>query len=139
MLFLLFRIGDEDYALAAEHIVEVLPLVGLKAVRDVPAGIAGSFDYRGRFAPVVDLRMIELGEPSRPLLSTRIVMTRYPRGGSELIGAIVEQATETLRCEPEDFAPFATSPRGLAQRIELDALLTPPVRDYLLREMAAGA
>jgi chemotaxis-related protein WspB len=136
MLFLLFKIGDADYAFAADRIVEVLPLVGLKAVRHAPAGIAGSFDYRGRFVPVVDLRMMELGEPSRPLLSTRIVMMRYPDDGSGLLGAIVEKATETLRCEAEDFAPFASSARGLVQRIELDALLAPDARDYLLGELA---
>ena len=138
MLFLLFRIGDESYALAAEEIVEVLPLVGLKGIRRAPKGIAGSFDYRGEFVPVIDLCEIELGRPAQSLLSTRIIMTRYGHGVGtpRLVGLIAERAAETLRCEPADFAPFAPSAHGLAQRIELDALLTPALRDYLIGELA---
>lgn len=141
MLFLLFSIGDNGYAFAADQVVEILPLVGLKAIRQGPRGVAGSFDYRGRFVPVIDLSEIELGRPARPLLSTRIIMTlhRTDDGASLLLGLIAEQATGTLRCEPGDFAPFAASPRGLVQRITLDALLTPPLRDFLAGEMAVAS
>jgi chemotaxis-related protein WspB len=138
MLFLLFRIGDHGYAFAADEIVEVLPLVRLKGIRRAPAGIAGSFDYRGEFVPAIDLSEIELGRPAQSLLSTRIIMTRYSGGGgsSRLVGLIAERATETLRCDPADFVPFAASAQGLVQRVELDALLTPAVRNFLIGEMA---
>ena len=37
MLFLLFQLGDDGYALAADRIVEVLPLVELKTDPRRPA------------------------------------------------------------------------------------------------------
>lgn len=140
MLFLLFQLGDDSYALAADQVVEVIPFVELKSLRKAPSGIAGSFDYRGRFVPVIDLSLLELGRPAPSLLSTRIIMTHFTdnHGSSRLVGLIAEQATETLRCDPADFAPFVPGPRGLVQRVELDALLTPAVREHLLCEMADG-
>ena len=135
MLFLLFRIGGDRFALGIDELIEILPLMALKRLRQAPPGVAGSFDYRGRFVPVVDPALIETGEPARELMSTRIVMTRY-RGG--LLGLIAEQATATFRCEPADFTPFASGPDGLVQRIEVDALLSPAIRNYLSHEMADG-
>jgi chemotaxis-related protein WspB len=133
MLFLHFQIGDDGFALAADRIVELLPLVELKKPRHAPEGVAGSFDYRGRFVAVIDLCQLELGRPARRRLSTRIIMARLADDEDSLIGLIVENATETLRREPSDFAPFATGPRGLVQRVELESLL--PAR---LRACARG-
>jgi chemotaxis-related protein WspB len=137
-LFLLFQIGDEGYALAVDQIVEILPLVGLQSVRHAPPGIAGLFNYRGQFVPVIDLSEIELGRSAHSRLSTRIVMMRYAQDGDapQLLGLIAEKATETLRCDLADFAPFAASQRGLVQRIELDALLPVPLRNFLSAKMA---
>lgn len=131
MLFLQFQIGDDGFALAVDQIVEILPLVELKKARNAPDGVAGSFDYRGRFVPVVDLCELELRRPARRRLSTRIIMTRLPDDESIVIGMIAENATETLRRDPGDFAPFASSPRGLVQRVELESLLPARLRAFV--------
>ena len=140
MLFLHFQIGDDAFALAADRIVEILPLVELKKERHAPEGVAGSFDYRGRFTPVIDLCALELGRPARRRMSTRIVMARLPEGedpGEEdiVIGLIAENATETLRLDPADFAPFATGPRGLVQRADLESLVPVQLRAFARGEM----
>jgi chemotaxis-related protein WspB len=130
MLFLHFQIGDGAFALAADRIVEILPLVELKQERHAPEEIAGSFDYRGRFIPVIDLCALELGRPSRRRLSTRIIMARLPEDETMVIGLIAENATETLRLDPADFAPFAPGPRGLVQRVDLESLLPARLRSF---------
>ncbi len=123
MLFLSFRIGDEGFAMAIDRIVEVMPLTELRKVRQAPAAVAGSFEYRGRFVPVVDLCALELGRPARRRLSTRIIVMRHPQDDATLLGLIAENATEMLRLDPADFAPFAPGPQGLVQRVELEDLL----------------
>lgn len=123
MLFLLFRIGDESFALATREIVEVVPLLELKTMRQAPAGVSGLLEYRGRFVPVVDLSVLELGRPARRWLSTRIVVMQRPGGGDGLIGLVVEKATETIQLDPGDFAPFAKGPDGLVQRVDLESLV----------------
>lgn len=135
MLFLHFQLGDNAFALAVDRIVEVLPLVELNKERHAPASVAGYFDYRGRFIPAVDLCALELGRPARRRLSTRIIVTRLPHDESTMIGLIAESATETLRRDPGDFAPFATGPRGLVQRVELESLLPAGLRAIVHRDL----
>lgn len=134
MLFLHFQIGDSNFALAIDRIVEVLPLVELNKERDAPDWIVGSFDYRGRFVPVADLCALELGRPARRRLSTRIIMVRPGSDEDAVIGLIAENAIETLRLEPADFAPFGTGPWGLVQRVELETLLPAGLQAYVRGE-----
>src|SRR5690349_24831571 len=105
MLFVIFQIGDAGYALAAGEVVEMLPLMDMRTVRGAPAGMAGSFRYRGAFVPAVDLCALERGEPARDRMSTRIIVTQVPdrEGVERPLGLIVENATDILRCEPEAF------------------------------------
>ena len=67
MLFLLLEIGSDRYALEADRIVEVLPLVAMKGIPHAARGVAGAFDYHGTAVPVIDLSELALGRaaPSR--------------------------------------------------------------------------
>ncbi|UXI68597.1 chemotaxis protein CheW [Tahibacter amnicola] len=138
MLFLLFQLGNDRYALDATQIVEVLPLVQLKQVPQAPAGLAGLLNYRGAAVPVVDLSQLALGRASAPRLSTRLIMAR--RGGADgsLLALVAEQATETLRCDAAEFVssgfadpdtaylgPVRVTQGRIVQRVEIDKLLTP--------------
>lgn len=140
MLFVVFQIGDTGYALAASEVVEILPMLPTRTVRGAPAGMAGSFAYRGEFLPAVDLCALELGRPASDRMSTRILVVRgHDRAGdARPFGLIVENATDILRCEPEAFAPFAPGPRGLVQRIEIDALIPASLHAGLFDVMATA-
>jgi chemotaxis-related protein WspB len=154
MLFILFQLGSDRYALPAGQVAEVLPLVALKALPGAPAGVAGLIDYRGTAVPVVDLSALALGRAAAQRVSTRVLMVKYPlaRGETRLLGVIAERATETVARRPEDFkptgvaseatrylGPVANDPRGLIQRVEIDALLTPALRAALFpAEAEAG-
>ncbi len=160
MLFLLFRLGDDRYALEAGAVVEVLPLARLKQIPQAPAGVAGLLDLHGMPVPVVDLSLLALGRPARAVMSTRIVLIRYPGRGPDrdtgrrdeerLLGLIAEYATETMRRAPADFVdagvrsdaapylgPVTQDALGLVQWIAVDRLLTPAVRDALFQDAAA--
>ena len=136
MLFLPFQIGEKAYALAASGVIEVLPLVELSTTRDAPADVAGVFDYRGRFVPVVDLCVLELRRPAHRRLGTRMIMVAvtHPTDAAEStpVGLIAENVTEIMRCEPGDFMPFVQGPRGLTERAEPDALIPAALRGYLV-------
>jgi chemotaxis-related protein WspB len=151
MLFLLFELNEDRYALDTAEVIEVLPLVGLKEIPQSPTGVAGLFNYRGEPVPVVDVCEMLLGRPARALLSTRLILVRYPdgNGAGRLLGLIVEKATRTLRREPGDFvdggiasddAPclgsVATDERGVIQRVDPRKLLSEAVRDVLFRQPA---
>jgi chemotaxis-related protein WspB len=105
MLFLIFQIGNERYALDVAQVAVVLPPAPCKQVPEAPPWVRGIFSHEGRNVPVLDVSMLALGTPAAARLSTRMVLAHYlPEGGeSQLLGLIVERATDTLRCEAADF------------------------------------
>jgi len=151
VLFLLFQLGPDRYAIDTRRIAEVLPLVTLKQLPHAPAGVAGVFNYRGAPVPVVDLSAIALGRPSEPRLNTRILLVQCPNtnGGGCLLGVIVEHATEVVRRDVTDFVasgvanarapylgPVASDARGLTQWIDVETLLPMSVRRALFEAPA---
>src|SRR5438270_12603858 len=105
MLFLLFQLGKDRYALEASRVVEILPMVALKQLPKAPGAVAGVFSFRGQPVPVVDLCALTLGRPAHERLSTRIIVIRYPaeKGTQQLVGLVAEEATHLMRRDPGDF------------------------------------
>ena len=151
MLFLLFQLGSDRYALEASRVVEVVPLLALKQLPQAPKGVAGIFNYRGRPVPAVDLCALTLDKPARERLSTRIIIVNLPdaSGTGHLVGLVAEHATEILRREPGDFVesgirlgsapylgPVLMDPQGPIQWVHEQRLLSEPVRDLLFAETA---
>lgn len=149
MLFVLFQLAKDRYALAASEIVEVLPMVGMKSIPHTPPGIAGVFNYGGTSVPVIDLSEVTSGRSSEKQLSTRIILVHYPddNGEKRLLGLIAEKCAETVRLDAGDFVasgitidaasylgPVTTHKHGLIQRIEVGKLLPAAVRDVLFKE-----
>jgi len=149
MLFLLFQIGNDRYALEASRVVEVVPLLNLNKIPQAPKGVAGFFYYRGRPVPAVDLCQLNQDRPARERLSTRIIVINHPDAGgcNRLLGLIAEQATGLLRKETNDFAgadsqisvarglgPVIMDERGAIQWIHEQRLLPEPVRNLLFSE-----
>jgi chemotaxis-related protein WspB len=146
MLFLLFQLGKERYALQASGVVEVVPLLELKPLPQAPRGVAGIFNYRGRPVPAVDLCALTLGQPATERFSTRIIIVNYPdhRGTSHLLGLIAEHATEMLRKDVDEFldsgvrlhaapylGPILMDNQSPVQWIYEQRLLPEPVRNLL--------
>jgi chemotaxis-related protein WspB len=149
MLFLLFQLGKDRYALQASRVLEVLPLVELRQIPDAPKGVAGIFNYHGRPVPAVDLSELTLGQPSDPRLSTRIIVINYPdeQGALHPLGLIAEHATEIIRRDQRQFlepghklggapylGPVLMDSGGVIQWIHEQRLLPERARDLLFCE-----
>ncbi len=146
-LFLVFRIGGERYALKATEVAEVLPRLPLKPIAHAPLWVAGIFAHRGALVPVVDLCALTFGTAAQARTSTRLVLVNYqpqPWLEARWLGLILEQATDTLRCDPAEFQPYGLANReapylgpvredalGLMQWIGVADLLTDDVRALL--------
>ena len=136
-LFLVFYIGYERYALPATEVVEVLPRLPLKPIAQAPVWVAGVFAHRAQMVPVIDVSAMTFGYAAVARTSTRLVLVDF-RG--KLLGLMLEQASDTLRCNPDDFQPYGLDNRdapylgpvrkdahGLIQWIRVDDLLSPAV------------
>ncbi len=148
MLFLVFQLGPDRYAIEAAQVVEVLPLVNSKRIPHVPPAVAGVFDYHGAPVPLIDLTELALGKPSQKWMSTRIILVNYleKSGKGRLLGFLAERATETVHLREEDFGdsgvgaearylgPVVIDAAGIVQRIEIQNLLSESVGKHLFRE-----
>src|ERR1041385_4237531 len=146
MLFLLFQLGTDRYALEASRVVEVVPLLTLKAFPEAPKGVAGVFNYRGQPVPAVDLCALTVGKPAEERLSTRIIIVNLGENAEpgQLVGLIAEHATEMLRREPNEFVesgirlsnapylgPILMDPQGPIQWVHEQRLLSDRLKDTL--------
>ena len=152
MLFLLFRLGKDRYAIEAKQVVEVLPMLAAKQIPQAPPAVRGAFDFRGQPVPLIDLTQLALGHPVREQLSTRVVLVKQSdgRGGERLLGLLAEHVTETMRRDPADFrdagidspdaawlGPVVPHEGLLVQWVQVDDLLTPELRALLFPAEAA--
>ena len=150
MLFILFEAAGERYAVEAQRVVEVVPLLGLKKLPRAPRGLAGIFNYRGRPVPAIDISELAVEKSASELLSTRIIIVNCPNEGQErLLGLIVEKATEILRKDPAEFrhpgveipsapwlGPVLLEPGGTIQWIKEQNLLSDRMKEFVLEEEA---
>lgn len=146
MLFLLFQLGADRYAIEAQRVAEVLPLVQVKAVPQAPRGVAGLINYRGQAVPVVDLSATTVGRPAALRLSTRLIVVRTTDTASGFLALLAEQATDSARIDAAEFTssgvnvagapylgPVAKDAEGrLVQWIDWSKLLPADVREALL-------
>lgn len=148
MLFLLFELDGNRYALDSRQLIEVLPMVNLQPLPRAPRGIAGMFDYHGVAVPAVDLSETILGRAAQRRLNTRIVIVNYP-GADDVphaLGLIAERATATVRLDAAQFkdsgisagetaylGPVARDAQGLIQWLSVPQLLPLDVRNVLFQ------
>jgi chemotaxis-related protein WspB len=99
MLLLLFKVGGRHFAMPTNMIREIVPLVCLSLLPDVPDYVAGLMRYRGTPIPVIDLCLLSAGRACTPRLSTRIIIVEYnpTDGRPALLGLIAEHVVETIR------------------------------------------
>lgn len=149
MLFLLFQLGAERYALDASRVVEVLPLVELTPIPTPPHGVIGFFSYRGESVPVLDLCQIILRQPVRERFTTRIILIHYSdrEGRACRLGLIAENVAHVVRKEKSDFqesplqfgeppylGPMLFDQHGIVRWVREDRLLSNDVRDMIYAE-----
>lgn len=154
-LFLLVRLGEDCFAIDADNVVEVVPLVRLKVVPRAPVGSAGIMSYRGDVVPVVDLNILALGVASPSRLMTRIVIVRIDdersARGMRLLGLLVPEVMRTSHFDPTRFVSVGLATEGerylggvlltdegVIQRVRLSALLSDELRDALVSPTAAA-
>ncbi|MBB4515725.1 chemotaxis protein CheW [Paraburkholderia fungorum] len=154
MLFILFTLDSERYVIDAAQVERLMPLTPqspAKAIPGAPSWVAGVLDHEGAALPVIDLPALALGRPAAQLMSTRVVLVRYPHAGTvRLLALLLEGATRTIRLAAEAFhdagidmpharylGPVASEAGSLVQWIRVEHLLPDDVKALLFPEAHA--
>lgn len=123
----LLRLGAGRYAVAAQHVVEVVPVPVLTRVPASPGWLVGVGNWRGHVLPVVDLRPL-LGVDATPLASSgRVVVLRSE---DVEVGVVADQVLGLLEV-PVDHDPapltLAAEASDLVVGLTDDGAATGPV------------
>lgn len=111
---LIFTLGNAEYGIELVKIREIVTMMPITTVMDVPAYIKGVINLRGRMIPVADLRL-RLGlEATAYTGRTCIIVTETGDAEhSRMIGIIVDTVTGIRGFRSRDIE----SPRGLGYEI----------------------
>ena len=130
----------------ARKVIEVIPLVTLRACHNAPAYVAGMANYHETAVPVMDFGRLLGGMPCAMFLSTRIILTSCAAGGDKqrVIGLLAETVTDAVEREESDFSEdnvavpgtsclgkLAINGSGFLQRITVDRLVSKELEQML--------
>ena len=115
--FVRFTLCGERFAVAAEHVIEALPLGEPTPVPGTPAFLLGVLNHRGRVLPVLDLRrqLVPEGNAGAELTETIAVSI-----DGTTFGIAAEAVEETARERVEALD------RALVTVLDLEALAADP-------------
>lgn len=100
MTALTIRLGDEQFAVEAESVREILDVVPITHVPNAPDFVSGLINVRGRVVPLADMRvMFDMGRPE-PDEDTRIVVMEVDMEGEPtIVGILADKVHDVTTIE----------------------------------------
>lgn len=102
--FLTFSLGDEAYGIPVLKVREIITMLHITMVPQMPPHVKGVINLRGKVIPVIDLRT-KLGLHETPLSENScivVVQLSMPGGEVKNIGLIVDAVEEVANVAAED-------------------------------------
>jgi purine-binding chemotaxis protein CheW len=103
--YLTFALDDEHYGVPVLKVREIIKVLHITTVPQVPAHVKGVINLRGKVMPVVDLRL-KFGLPSRDYTDRTciIVVDLAARERTVLMGVIVDTVSDVMHVSAEELA-----------------------------------
>lgn len=105
--YLTFSLADESYGVPVLKVREIITMLHITTVPQMPPYVKGVINLRGKVIPVIDLRT-KLGLPAAKLTDSNcIVVVQVTPTGMETknIGLIVDAVEEVANLSQEDIEP----------------------------------
>ncbi|RMF79338.1 MAG: purine-binding chemotaxis protein CheW [Nitrospirae bacterium] len=99
---LTFRLGEETFGIAIAAVREIVSLQPMTPLPDAPHHVRGVIDLRGRFIPVVDLRL-RLGRGSGEETEATCIVVLQLHGTT--LGVVVDAVEDVMDVEAERVEP----------------------------------
>lgn len=104
--YLTFKLDNEIYAMDITTVREVLDIIPITKVPQMPDFMCGVINLRGGVVPVVDLRLKFGLKKSESLKETCIVIIEVVLDGEQtILGILVDSVLEVISLEPEQIDP----------------------------------
>src|SRR5213078_5328294 len=95
--YLTFALSDEEYGLPVLKVREIIKVMDITQVPQVPGHVRGVINLRGKVIPVIDLRLKFGFEPQAYTERTCIIVVDVDRpSGKVMMGIVVDSVSEVL-------------------------------------------
>lgn len=129
-LYVVFRVGEVDYALPASTVLQMESYAGATAVPGARAFVSGIIQLRGRVVPVVDLRIRFGLAATAPAIDSRVVVVEH---GGRAVALLADVAREVVRVDESEVRP---PPRLVDAGGFVTAVIQRPDRTFLVLDLA---
>jgi purine-binding chemotaxis protein CheW len=104
--YLTFALGDEEYGVPVLKVREIIKMMDITAVPQVPPHVKGVINLRGKVIPVVDLR-VRFAFPRQDYTERTciVVVDVCLSGRTLLMGVVVDAVSEVLSISAEQIQP----------------------------------
>lgn len=100
--YLIFTLGEELYGIDIRAVIEIIGIMPITKVPEVPAYVQGIINLRGKIIPVVDMRL-RFGQEYRPYSDRTCVIIISVN--DVLIGLIIDGVSEVLTIPENSIVP----------------------------------
>lgn len=100
--YLTFSLGKEDYGLEILKVREIIGMMNITSVPQVPGYVKGVINLRGKVIPVIDLRLKFKMKEIEATMETCIIVIDLK---SALIGIIIDKVKEVLDIKQDNIEP----------------------------------
>ncbi len=100
--YLTFGLGKEDYGLEILKVREIIGMMNITAVPQVPEYVKGVINLRGKVIPVVDLRLKFGMKSVEATTETCVIVINI---NDVLIGIIIDKVKEVLDIKQDNIEP----------------------------------
>ena len=104
--YLTFALGNEEYSVPVLKVREIIKIMDITAVPQVPHYVKGVVNLRGKVIPVVDLRL-KFGFPAQDYSERTCIIVVEVRlaAGARMMGIIVDHVSEVMNVAKEEIEP----------------------------------
>jgi purine-binding chemotaxis protein CheW len=107
--YLTFALAGEEYGLPVLRVREIIKVMDITVVPQVPAYVRGVINLRGKVIPVIDLRLKFNFEAKEANDRTAIIVVELELpGGRTLVGVLVDAVSEVLNIAGDEIEPTPT-------------------------------
>ena len=104
--YLTYALGAEEYGLPVLKVREIIKMMNITSVPQVPGHVRGVINLRGKVIPVIDLRVKFGFEAQEYTARTCIIVVEIAMGHERtLMGIIVDHVSEVLNIAPDEIGP----------------------------------
>lgn len=129
-LYVVFKVGDVDYALPASTVLQMESYTGATAVPGARPFVSGIIQLRGRVVPVVDLRVRFGLAATTPAADSRVVVVEH---AGRAVALLADVAREVVRVTEDEARP---PPRLVDDGGFVTAVIQRPDRTFLVLDLA---